>query len=70
MGQAKARGSREERVIQGVEKKAQLHAAYEQRQREREAAMTPEDHAKRKQARMLMATAIGLSASFPTAFRI
>lgn len=70
MGQAKARGSREERVAQGVEKKAQLRTAYEQRQREREDAMTPEDRAKRKQARMLMATALGLSASFPTAFRI
>lgn len=70
MGQAKARGSREERVTKGVEKKAQLRAAYEQREREREAAMTPEDRAKRKQARMLMATALGFSASFPTAFRI
>jgi hypothetical protein len=70
MGQAKARGSREERVVQGVEKREQLRAAYERRAIEREAAMTPQDRARRKQGRLLMATVLGLTASVPNTFGI
>ncbi|MEG0868202.1 MAG: hypothetical protein RSD49_07970 [Hafnia sp.] len=61
MGQAKARGSKELRVAEGIEKRQRLQAAYEQRQRDREAAMTPQDREKRKRAQMLMATTLGLT---------
>jgi hypothetical protein len=71
MGQAKQRGSFEQRAVEA--KKAEevrmenLRSWKEDRRRaeaERERLMTPEERAKRRDAQQCMAIALGLSASF------
>jgi len=61
MGQAKRRGTYEQRVLAG-EAKAELAAKERQRKLdEAEAALTPEQKEKRKRARQTLATVLGFA---------
>ena len=61
MGQAKLRGSREERIQQGMEKTHQLKLAKQKLIEERERNMSNEDREKRKKAGLLLAAIFGLT---------
>ncbi len=60
MGQAKLRGSKEERIRQGIEKEALAKKLAKEREEERERNMTDEERAKRKKAGLLLAVTYGL----------
>lgn len=62
MGQAKNRGSFEERKAEAVVANEKRLVAIEQRKAEREARMTPEERSARRKAQMFMAMGMGLSA--------
>lgn len=61
MGQAKARGAKEQRIIEGEQKARDKEAARKKALAEREAAMTPEDRAKRERSRMLLAGMLAMT---------
>lgn len=63
MGQAKQRGTYEERLEAGKRRMAEREAERVRERAAREAAWTPEERKKRLEARMLMAAMIGLSAN-------
>lgn len=63
MGQAKRRGTLEERIKEGIDKANQRAEAAHQRYLERERNMTPDERKKRNEARQLITLAAGLSAS-------
>lgn len=62
MGQAKARGTKEQRIIDGERKAFEKAQAQLKARQEHEAAMTPEDREKRKKAQMLLATMLAFTA--------
>ena len=62
MGAAKNRGPREVRVAEGIAKREAAAKERERQLAELEAAMTPEQRAKRKQARRTLAMMSGLAA--------
>lgn len=64
MGEAKRRGTYEQRKAEGEAKRADAQRQREEVLAKREAVMTPEERAKRHKARMLLAqaAAFGLAA--------
>ena len=62
MGQAKARGSKEQRVAAGIEKRIAKENQARIDKLRYEASLTPEDKEKRHQSRMLLSTLLGLAA--------
>lgn len=62
MGQAKARGTFEQRQALAVKRNDELLEARRQELREREAAMTPEEKQKRQNVRNLITTMAGFAA--------
>lgn len=63
MGQAKNRGSFEERKAEAIIANERRRAERERLKAEREANMTPEQRAWRRKGQMAMAIGLGLSAS-------
>lgn len=61
MGEAKKRGSRDQRVKEGVEKALVAVAERKRKEAEAEAALTPEQRAKRRKARQTLAMVAGLT---------
>lgn len=61
MGEAKKRGSRDQRVKEGVEKALAAVADRKRKEAEAEAALTPEQRAKRRKARQTLAMVAGLT---------
>ena len=61
MGQAKLRGTFEERSMKAKEKRLKDGIDAIRRAREREAALTPEQRAKRHKARTMLAWMMGMS---------
>jgi hypothetical protein len=60
MGQAKNRGTEEQRIKEGIEKKEAREKLQAELNAAREAAMTPEQRAKRNYARTVIALASGI----------
>lgn len=60
MGQAKARGSYEDRKTIGEAKKAQAEAERREHEAMIEASLTPEQRKKRQEARLLISTIAGM----------
>lgn len=63
MGQAKARGTKDQRIIEGEQKARDKETARKQAAAEREALMTPEEKAKRKKAQLLLAGMLAMVGS-------
>ena len=61
MGQAKARGTAEVRQKEGIEKAKAAEVARKRALFEAEAALTPEQRAKRKETTLLLATLMGMT---------
>ena len=61
MGEAKKRGSRDQRVKEGVEKALVAVAERKRKEAEVEATLTPEQRAKRRKARQTLAMVAGLA---------
>lgn len=61
MGEAKRRGDRDQRVKEGVEKAMAAVAERKRKEAEAEAALTPEQRAKRRKARQTLAMVTGLA---------
>ena len=61
MGQAKARGTKDPRVIEGQQKARDKEDARKRALAEYEAALTPEERAKRKKAKLLLAGMMGMT---------
>ncbi len=64
MGQARDRGSKEQREIEGVAKRAAADRARAEAALARERAMTPADRASRVRAQTILATLLGVTAGF------
>lgn len=60
MGQAKQRGTPEDRKQAGIEKNRERIAIIEHNQRVREANMSPQERKKRHESRMLLSMCMGL----------
>ena len=63
MGQAKLRGTFEERAMKAKEKRLKDDIDAMRREREAWAALTPEQRAKRHKVRTMLALAMGMSAN-------
>lgn len=63
MGDAKRRGPREQRVQEGIQKAQEAEIARRKALAEAEAALTPEQRAKRARAQKLLAFSLGLIAT-------
>ncbi|MDU8350625.1 hypothetical protein RYA05_01830 [Pseudomonas syringae pv. actinidiae] len=61
MGQAKQRGTLEDRQQEGIAKNRERIATIEHNQRVREANMSPQERRKRHETRMLLSMCMGLS---------
>ena len=61
MGQAKARGTKEQRIIEGEHKAFAKAQAQKKAREEYEASLTDEERAKRKKAQMLLATVMAFT---------
>jgi len=64
MGQAKIRGSFEERQSKAVVAKQKRIADWEQEKISRQAAMSPSERQKQREARRFISMALGLSAGY------
>lgn len=61
MGQAKARGTKDQRIIEGEKKAYQKELARKRASAEYEASLTDEDRAKRRKAQMLLASMLAMT---------
>lgn len=61
MGQAKARGTKEQRIIEGERKAFEKAQAQKKAREEYEASLTDEERAKRRKAQMLLATMLAFT---------
>ncbi|MBI6727231.1 hypothetical protein YA0089_26815 [Pseudomonas viridiflava] len=61
MGQAKQRGTLEDRKQEGIAKNRERIATIEHNQRVREANMSPQERRKRHETRMMLSMCMGLS---------
>jgi hypothetical protein len=61
MGQAKARGTKDQRIIEGEQKAREKEVARKRATAEYEASLTPEDRAKRDKARTLLAGMLSMT---------
>lgn len=61
MGQAKARGTKDQRILEGEQKARERELARKHEAAEREASLTPEEKAKRRRAQMLLAGALAMT---------
>lgn len=66
MGAAKIRGTYETRVAEGIAKREAEELEHQRHLAELEAAMTPEQRAKRKRARQTLTMVTGLAAGMST----
>ncbi len=64
MGEAKRRGSFEQRQAEGQIKRAEEQRERERQRAEYEASLTPEQKRKRHEARLLLTTVLGMTAGF------
>lgn len=63
MGEARRRGTYEQRKVQALARQAEERRRLEEAQAQLEASLSPEDRAKRRRARTLLAFVAGLAAS-------
>ena len=68
MGQARQRGTYEERLAAGKRRMAEREAERVRERAEREAAMTPAERKAMHERRMLLATMLGIAASANASF--